>query len=88
MSHPSPKVNAMQHNNHSSSETPERVCARAVAASADIMVALRRLLGAGSSRAQLGKVAEAAKQIQAQVSSLAMRLGRTAEPHRPGSRCG
>ena len=59
----------MQHN-HSSSETPERVCARAVAASADIMAALRRLLGAGASRTQLGKVAEAAKQIQAQVSSL------------------
>ena len=81
MSHPPGKVNAMQRNNHIPSETPEQVCAWAVAASADIMTALRRLLGAGASRAQLGKAAEAAKQIQAQVSSLqcdlAGRLSRT-----------
>ncbi len=71
----------MQHNNHAPTETPDQVCARAVTDNADIMTALRRLLGAGASRAQLGKVAEAAKQIQAQVSSLqcdlAGRLSRT-----------
>ena len=70
MSHPSPKVNDMQHNNHAPSETPEQVCARAVTDNADIMTALRRLLETGASRTQMGQIAEATKQIKAQVSSL------------------
>ena len=53
----------MQHNNHAPTETPDQVCARAVTDSADTMTALRRLMETGASRAQLGKVAEAAKQI-------------------------
>ena len=64
----------MQHNNHVPSETLEQVCARAVADSADTMAALRRLLGAGASRAQLGQVAEAVTRIEVQMSSLEREL--------------
>ena len=64
----------MQHDNHVPSETLEQVCARAVADSADIMAALRRLLGAGASRAQLGQVAEAVMRIEVQMSSLEREL--------------
>ncbi len=53
---------------------PEQVCVRAVTDNADIMAALRRLLGTGASRAQLGQVAEATRQIEAQVSSLQCEL--------------
>ena len=60
----------MRHNHHVPSETAEQVCARAVADSADAMAALRRLLGAGASRAQLGQVAEAVTRIEVQMSSL------------------
>ena len=64
----------MQHNNHVPSETLEQVCARAVADSADAMAALRRLLGAGASRVQLGQVAEAVTRIEVQMSSLEREL--------------
>ena len=60
----------MQHNNQSPIENPEQVCSRVVAGTADLMTDLRRLLGTEASRAQLGQVAEAAKQIEAQLSSL------------------
>ena len=70
MSHTLLKVNAMQHNNHFPSEPLEQVCARAVTDTADAMAALRRLLGAGASRAQLGQVAEAVTRIEVQMSSL------------------
>ena len=60
----------MQHNNQSPIEKPEQVCSRVVAGTADLMTDLRRLLGTEASRAQLGQVAEAAKQIEAQLSSL------------------
>lgn len=63
-------VKAMKRNNQTPTETPEQICARAVAAGADIAADLRGLLGAGASRALLGQVAEAAKQIEAQMSSL------------------
>ena len=59
----------MQHN-HAPTETTDQICARAVTDNADIMTALRRLMETGTSRAQLGQVAEATKQIEAQVSSL------------------
>ena len=64
----------MQHNNRAPSDTLELVCARAVADIADIMAALRRLLGAGASRVQLGQVAEAVTQIEVQMSSLGREL--------------
>ena len=64
----------MQHNNHFPSETLEQVCARAVTYSADAMAALRRLLGAGASRVQLGQAAEAVTRIEVQMSSLGREL--------------
>ena len=60
----------MKRNNQTPTETPEQICARAVAAGAHIVADLRGLLRAGTSRALLGQVAEAAKQIEAQMSSL------------------
>ena len=59
----------MKHNNQTPTETPEQICTRAVATGADIVTDLRGLLGTGASQALLGQVAEAAKQIEAQMSS-------------------
>ncbi len=74
MSHPLPKVSVMRHDNRAPSDTPELVCARAVADSADAMAALRRLPGAGASRVQLGQAAEAMLRIEVQMSSLGREL--------------
>ena len=70
MSHPPPKVNAMQHNTQTPSETPGQICGRAEAANAAAVADLRRLVGAGASREQLGRVAESLRRMESQVSSL------------------
>ena len=81
MSHPPGKVNTMQHNNQTPPAAPEQVCARSVTATAAAVADLRRLLETEASRTRLGQVAEALKQMEAQVSSLkcdlAGRLSRT-----------
>ena len=60
----------MKRNNQTPTETPEQICARAVAASADIVADLRGLLGVGNSRALLGQVAEAAKREKCAISQV------------------
>ena len=59
----------------------EEVCGRAEAANAAAVAGLRRLVGTGASREQLGRAAETLRRMEAQVSSLkydlAGRLQRT-----------
>ena len=71
----------MKRNNQAHTETLQETCGRVKSVTAAGIADLRRRLGEGLSRAELGQVAETVKQMQAQVSSLqcdlAGRLSRT-----------
>ena len=51
-------------------ETPQHICGRAEAANAAAVADLRRLVGAGASREELGQVAETLRRMESQMSSL------------------
>ena len=80
MSHPPPKVNAMQHNTQTPSETPQQICGRAKSAVVAAVADLRGQLGSGLSQSEQGEVAETVQRMEAQASplkcDLAVRLGR------------
>ena len=71
----------MKQHNRIPAETLQETCGRVKEVTAAGLADLRRRLGEGLSRAELGQVAETVKQMQAQVSSLqcdlAGRLSRT-----------
>ena len=81
LSHPPSKVKTMEQSNPTNAESLERTCGWAEAANADILAVLRRRVGEGASRAQLGRVAETLRRMEAQMSAmkcdLAGRLQRT-----------
>ena len=70
MSHPPPKVNAMQHNPSAPAATLEKTCGRFETAIAAAVAELRRQVGPDLSRSQLGQVAETVRRAEAQVASL------------------
>ncbi len=74
MSHPPPKVNTMQHNNQTPTETRQETCARVKTITAAGLADLRRLAEPDLSPTELGEIAETVKQIDAQVSSLKCHL--------------
>ena len=80
MSHPFSMVDIMSQH-HRIPDAPQEICGWAEAAAAAAVAGLRRLVGDGASRDQLGRVAETLRRIEAQVSSLkcdlAGRLQRT-----------
>ena len=82
MSHPFSNVEAMKQHNHIPAPTaPQEICGWAEAANAAAVAGLRRLVGDGASREQLGRAAETLRRMEAQMSSLkcdlAGRLQRT-----------
>ena len=70
MSHPLPKVNAMQHNQSTPAATLEKTCGRFETAITAAVAELRRQVGPDLSRSQLGQVAETVRRAEAQVASL------------------
>ena len=81
LSHLPPKVGAMKQHSPTTGETLEQTCGWAETANADILAVLRGRVGEGASRAQLGRVAETLRRMEAQMSALkcdlAGRLHRT-----------
>ena len=80
MSHPLSKVDVMKQYDRIPNETPQEICGWAEAANAAAVAGLRRMVGDGACREQLGRVVESLRCMESQASSLkwdlAGRLGR------------
>ena len=91
MSHPPGTVNTM-HYHHAANEALAETCGRAEAANVAAVSDLPALVEGGLSRAELGRIAETAKRMEAGVSSLkcaiAGELSRTGGGARAEECCG